>query len=119
MMSRRKSINFEVYIFCYYGEIDTGCNSGEFMAFLLNSRDDELIIGHTRRELAEVFVKACEKDLYLAFVQNYDFWYGRYKAGFWDKETFEKRLGKYKGNPFRMLGGQSEWEELTDLCRQA
>ena len=43
------------------------------------------------------------------------FWLGRYESGYWDKETFEKRLGKTKDHPFRRISdGEEMWETLKN-----
>lgn len=93
-------------------EMDSEKNPEELL-FILSKGNTIKDLDHD--ELTKAFVDGCEKDMMKAFVQNYDFWLGRYESGYWDKETFEKRLGKTKDHPFRRISdGEEMWETLKN-----
>lgn len=95
-------------------EIDTE-RTPEELLFILSKGETVKDLDHN--ELTKAFVAGCEKDLMMAFVQNYDFWFGRYQSGYWDKEMFEKRLGKTKDRPFRRITeGEEMWETLKKFA---
>ena len=76
----------------------------EELLFILSKGNTIKDLDHD--ELTKAFVDGCEKDMMKA---------GRYESGYWDKETFEKRLGKTKDHPFRRISdGEEMWETLKN-----
>ena len=84
----------------------------ELLECFAHNKPIEGIDEKNREEFKKVFIETAKKNMMRTFLSCYHMWEDRYKCGFWDEETFKKRIGR-KGPFTGTLGGSIMWEEIT------